>query len=228
MNKPLRSRRRYRGRTPEQLAAERRERLLEAALALFAERGYANTPIEILCTTARVATRHFYEEFDGREAVLRALFDDIFEHASREIGTTLDDGGKDLDARVSNAIRAGMHYLLEDPRRARVFCLESVGVSREMETHRRARLHDIAEFIRRYADALQASGLLPERDYTLPAVALMGAVFELIEEWLIRDTGLDAEGLEREVALIFRAMIIGARGYRSTQRPAPGARPNAT
>lgn len=220
MNKPLRSRRRYRGRTPEQLAAERRERLLDAALALFAERGYSATPIETLCATARVATRHFYEQFDGREALLRALFDDIFEHASREISAALSGDSKDLDARVSDAIRAGMHYLLADPRRARVFCLESVGVSREMETHRRARLHEIAEFIRGYADALQASGLLPERDYSLPAVALMGALFEMIEEWLTRDTGLDAEGLEREVALIFRAMIIGARGYQSARRPA--------
>lgn len=213
MNKPLRSRRRYRGRTPEQLAAERRDRLLQAALALFAERGYAGTPIETLCATARVATRHFYEQFDGREAVLRALFDDIFEHASREIGAILTDDNQDLDARVGDTIRAGMHYLLEDPRRARIFCLESIGVSREMEAHRRARLRDIADLIRGYADALQASGLLPERDYTLPAVALMGALFEMIEEWLTTDTGLDADELTREAVLIFRAMIIGARDY---------------
>jgi AcrR family transcriptional regulator len=212
MDNPLR-RRRYRGRTAEQLAAERRTRLLQAALALFAERGYTSTPIETLCATARVATRHFYEQFDGREAVLRALFDDIFKHANRNISMALADDSKDLNARVGAAIRAGMHYLLEDPRRARIFCLESIGVSREMEVHRRARLHDIAELIRRYADALRASGLLPERDYTLPAVALLGAVLEMIEEWLTTDTGLDAAGLEREAALIFRAMIIGARAY---------------
>lgn len=213
MNKPLRSRRRYRGRTPEQLAAERRRRLLDAALALFAERGYSATPIETLCATARVATRHFYEQFDGREALLRALFDDIFEHASREISAIPTDDSEDLDARVGDAIRAGMRYLLADPRRARIFCLESIGVSREMEAHRRARLRDIAELIRGYADALQASGLLPERDYTLPAVALMGAVFEMIEEWLTTDTGLNADELTREAVLIFRAMIIGARDY---------------
>lgn len=219
MNKPLRSRRRYRGRTPEQLAAERRDRLLKAALALFAERGYTGTPIETLCATARVATRHFYEQFDGREAVLKALFDDIFEHASREITATLADDTEDLDARVGNAIRAAMHYLLEDPRRARVFCLESIGVSREMEAHRRARVRDIAGLVHRYADALQASGMLPARDYTLPSVALIGAVFEMMEEWLTTDTGLDADGLAREAVLIFRAMIIGARFYEEERPP---------
>ncbi|MES1943899.1 TetR family transcriptional regulator [Salinisphaera sp. PC39] len=219
MNKPLRSRRRYRGRTPEQLAAERRDRLLKAALALFAERGYTGTPIETLCATARVATRHFYEQFDGREAVLKALFDDIFEHASREISAALADDSEDLDARVGNAIRAAMQYLLEDPRRARVFCLESIGVSREMEAHRRARVRDIAGLVHRYADALQASGMLPERDYTLPSVALIGAVFEMMEEWLTTDTGLDADGLAREAVLIFRAMIIGARFYEDERPP---------
>lgn len=220
MNKPLSSRRRYRGRTPEQLAAERRERLLEAALELFADRGYTGTPIETLCATARVATRHFYEQFDGREAVLKALFDDIFDNASRAIADALADESQDMDARVGNAIRAAMHYLLEDPRRARVFCLESIGVSREMEAHRRARVRDIAGLIRQYADNLKGSGLLPERDYTLPSVALIGAVFEMIEEWLTTDTGLDADGLARDAVLFFRAMIIGARYYEEGRAPA--------
>ncbi|MDN5938479.1 MAG: TetR/AcrR family transcriptional regulator, partial [Salinisphaera sp.] len=69
--------RRYRGRTPAQLRAERRQRLIDAGLALFGERGYANAPIELLCATAKVATRHFYEQFDSREALLQAVFDDV-------------------------------------------------------------------------------------------------------------------------------------------------------
>lgn len=219
MDKPLRSRRRYRGRTPEQLAAERRERLLQAALELFAERGYTSTPIETLCATARVATRHFYEQFDGREAVLQALFDDIYENASQTVSAALADESQDLDTRVGTGIRAAMHYLLEDPRRARIFCLESIGVSREMEVHRRARVREIADLVKNYSNALKDSGLLPERDYSLPSVALIGALFEMIEEWLTTDTGLDTDGLSREAVLFFRALMIGARHYEDERPP---------
>ncbi len=65
----------YRGRSPEERRAERRERLLEAGLKLFGGEGYAATSIERLCAHARVTARHFYEEFPTREALLLAVFD---------------------------------------------------------------------------------------------------------------------------------------------------------
>lgn len=213
--------RRYRGRTPEQLRGERRQRLLDAGLALFGERGYANAPIELICSTGSVATRHFYEQFDGREALLRAVFDELVAATGTVLATALNNPDRDLHERVSDAIGQAVLYLLNDPRRARVMCMESVGVSREMESHRREAIHNLASIIRDYSQHLAEAGELPQRDYHFPAVALVGVVNELITEWLVEDTGLHAGGLAREAVLIFRAVIIGTKRY-STDWPPVG------
>lgn len=213
MDQKATSTRRYRGLTPEQLRAERRDRLLEAALTLFAERGYANTTIEALCSSARVTTRHFYEQFEGREAVLRDLLEHIVEGAVSAAWTALMNEERDMTGRVGDAIRSVMMYLLSDARRGRIVCIESVGVSRALESRRRVMIHGFAELIEQYGGYLAGSGLLPMRNYRLPAVALVGATMELVQEWLDGGTEMDAEGVAQEAVLFFKALIIGARRY---------------
>lgn len=205
--------RRYRGKTPDELRAERRERLLISALELFAERGYGNAPIEMLCSNAKVTTRHFYEQFDSREELLRALFLEIQNQAWVRVQEALQNQEQRLVQRVEDALRGYLSYVLEDPRRARIVALESVGVSDAMELARRESLHAFTNTVALFARELIGSKDLPERDYRLPAVALVGAVLELMSEWLVNDTGLNADGLIREAILIFRALIIGASRY---------------
>ena len=207
------NKRRYRGRTPEQLRTERRERLLATALELFCERGYNNGPIELLCSTARVTTRHFYEQFASREALLKALFHQIVEQTLKNLAAEIDIDSTDVNERISRSIHAGVDFLTEDPRRARILCLETVGVSPQMEASRREVIHAFARVISRYAKQMSELGALPKRDYYLPALAIVGAVQELLIEWLLGDTGLDADGLAREMVLIFRALAIGSQRY---------------
>lgn len=215
-SRPLPAKRRYRGKTPAQLRAERRERLITAGLDLFGTVGFANAPIEKLCSTSRVATRHFYEQFDSRESLLRAVFDDSMDALNERINSTLTDESRQLPERVSDTIRTIVLYLLEDPRRGHVVVLESVGVSADMERHRRDRMHSLGNAIVLYANHLVAEGMLPERDYHFPAVGLVGMFNELIAEWLVQDTGLSAGEMAREAVILFRAMITGAREYKAT------------
>jgi AcrR family transcriptional regulator len=54
-------------------AEETRERILEAARRLFAERGYAETTIEAIATEADVAVPTLYAAFQSKRGVLSAL-----------------------------------------------------------------------------------------------------------------------------------------------------------
>lgn len=213
--KATRSGRKYRGRTPEQLREERRQRLLQAGFALFGEQGYGNAPIETICSTASVATRHFYEQFDGREGLLRAVFEVLIAELGSVIQSQLNNAERDAHERMSDAIGQAVLHLLSDPRRAKLLCLETVGVSREMEAFRRAAIHGLAAIIRDYTQNLAIAGTLPERNYHFPAVGMVGMVNELVTEWLVTDTGLDAGGMAREAVLLFRAVIIGTQRYSS-------------
>lgn len=205
--------RRYNGRTTDELKAERRQRLLDGGLALFSERGYANTPIELICSTARVTTRHFYQQFKGREALLRALLLSILEEASERITVKLSDESIPLTDRMTHAVRAGSEYLMDDARRARIVCIESIGVSQDMEKLRRQIIQNLARMVQQYSERMAGEGLIPQRDFYFPAIALVGATLELLVEAVSEDGKLAPEDFGRELILIMRALQIGAQHY---------------
>ncbi len=205
------ARRGYNGLSAEELLAQRRRRLLEAGLELFATRGYHRTPIELLCAEARVTTRHFYEAFGGREALLLAVYEDVIRHAQRMIAEALRDPDADADAAIEAAIDAFMRAYTDDPRRARIACIEVVGVSAAVADRRDAVIQEFAGMLRQYADDLVRRGRLPARNYALAGVAMAGAVNELLCAWLRAPQALGLDALTAEILMLFRAVILGAR-----------------
>ncbi|MBW2255430.1 MAG: TetR/AcrR family transcriptional regulator [Deltaproteobacteria bacterium] len=56
----------------------KRQHLLDAAEALFAERGYGNTQISEIARVASTGISTFYRYFDSKEALLAVLLEDLF------------------------------------------------------------------------------------------------------------------------------------------------------
>src|SRR5882757_3781988 len=74
-------RRIYGGVSAEQRVAERKERLLEAALEEFGTRGVLATGVKDVCRRAGLTDRYFYESFhDGGE-----LFVAVFDRATAQL-----------------------------------------------------------------------------------------------------------------------------------------------
>lgn len=170
--------RRYGGRSSEQRRAERRERLLAAAVEDFGTAGYPATTVERLCSRAGVSTRSFYEEFPSREAVLLAVHERITADAFAAVATAVADDAP-VAERVDRALRAYLSAVSADPRRFRVAHVEVVGVSRAVEKQRRAWRRRFVELIEAEAARAADRGEIPRRDVHLGAVALIGAVNEL-------------------------------------------------
>lgn len=206
-----RSSRRYRGRSTDQLRAERRARLMDAAVAHIGSAGYATLTIERLCSTAHVSPRHFYEHFASREALLAALLDQFSTDAGRVIAERLSAKTSDPVQRALDAVSAFVRFALAEPARARLAFVETVGVSQSMEKRRRAALGRFTALITEGAETLAAEGALPSQHYHLAGVALVGATSELLVEWLDGATGLTANGMERAIIDLFSTLILGAR-----------------
>lgn len=175
---------RYGGRTAEERRGERRERLLDAGLELFGTQGYASTSIEALCAATRLNPRYFYESFKTREELLQAVYDRHMQHLAATVDAALREAPGDPRGRVEAGLTAFVETQLADRRAARITYLEIVGVSLELERHRRDVLRGFAGLVEREADALAAAGLLPQRDrdHHLTAIALGGAVDGLLTD----------------------------------------------
>jgi AcrR family transcriptional regulator len=205
------TRRGYGGRSAGELAAERRRRLLDTALELFGTRGYAATSTEKLCAAARVTTRHFYEQFRDREALLLAVFDEVMQGSKARVLTALAVPDLPAQGRLLAALDAFIDAQLEDPRRARLTTSEVLGVSARVEAGRNAVINEFAQMIEAYAGMLVASGELPRRNYRVLAFGVVGAMHELQLAWLNPENGLDREGLKTEMRFLVKAMMAGAK-----------------
>jgi AcrR family transcriptional regulator len=180
------ARRDYGGRTASQRRAERRQRLLTAALELFGTEGYLATSIERLCARANVSTRNFYEEFASREALLMALHDEIAGRARDAVAAAvaeLPDAG--TATRIDRAIDAYIGATAGDPRWTRIAYAEVVGVSPEVERYRLTWRDRLAEHLVAEANRAIQRGEAIDRDYDATAIALIGAVHELVYHWSV-------------------------------------------
>lgn len=176
--------RRYRNRSQPERRAERRARLLAAALDAFAADGYRSTPIERLCAAAGVSTRNFYEEFGGREDLLLTLHDDLNARAlTAVIAAIADLDPNDLESRAHAGVSAYFTVMTSDRRWAQIALVESVGVSPEAEAHRRAAIDRFAAVLELEATRLADAGRIPARHAGLTAIALVGAINGLIGSW---------------------------------------------
>ena len=129
--------RRYSGRSVEEWKAARRERLLAAALELFGTEGYPATSVERLCTQAKVSTRHFYHEFQNKEAVLLAVHAQVIELAVRTTGDALRrTADRPVRERITAAVDGYLRTIMTDLRRARISFVEVVGTSPAVEEQR--------------------------------------------------------------------------------------------
>jgi AcrR family transcriptional regulator len=171
----------YAGLSAPERRAERRERLLEAALELFGTAGFQKTTIPMLCSASGVTARHFYEEFDSREALLRTLYDQIAETAFARTVAALRDTTVGPRERIRQSTAAYFRYLTSDPRLAQIYTIEAVGMHADLETHRRAKREAFVKKMTKAAQRVESSSV----DSRLLSAAIAGASHDLLLEWVL-------------------------------------------
>lgn len=198
----------YAGRSAQQRREERRNRLLTAGQDLFGGQGYRTTSIEALCTAAGVSTRAFYEEFSGREDLLLALYDQVAARTlieTAEAAAAVDEAP--IRQRIETIISAFLHAVCAEPKAARIAFAEVLGVSPTVEQHRLQWRTRFVEFALVEVGRAIERGEAPQRDFGLSAIAFIGAVNELVMEWVVRGRQLPIEVVSAEATRLAYAAL---------------------
>jgi AcrR family transcriptional regulator len=199
----------YGGVAPEQRRADRRERLLLAGLELFTSAGFRQTKITEVCARAGVSTRNFYEEFAGKDDVLRTLHDRINSLVLDHVTAALDEvADADAMTRIATLLDVFIATVTADPRMPRLNYVEAVGVSAELEAQHQVWVDRWANFIAAEASRAAEHGVAPVRDYRLTAIALVGASTGLLREWQAHDPPLPVEEVGAELRALMLAAIL--------------------
>lgn len=192
--------------TLEDRTATRRATLVEAGIELLGTEGAAGVTVRAVCRGAKLTERYFYESFDGRDALLRAVHDQVAGEARDAIVAAVAGAASSDPERVAHsAVAAFTAFLEADPRRGRVLLSESFADSVLAS-------HDL-ELVPAFAALLVAQiRALPDApdatDAELTAVALLGAMRGLYLTWLNGDPPISSARLNAHAA---RMIVAAAR-----------------
>lgn len=179
----------YRGVPAEQRVADRRSRLIEAALQVWADQD-AKTTVTNICAQAGLSERYFYESFRNLDEALTAVLDQVAEEIEQASTTAAEAvGAEDYVARVRASVLGFVELLMAQPHKGRVAIIEA-GAMPALR-HRRTQLlrhfaHRSAEEAREHVGLRRGS----EREDEIAGLLFIGGMAELITAWL--DGSLDA------------------------------------
>ncbi|MEL0167477.1 MAG: TetR/AcrR family transcriptional regulator [Pseudomonadaceae bacterium] len=125
--------RRYRGTTPQERRAERRQRLIDAAIEVYGTHGYRHSGVKQVCDAAGLTQRYFYESFGHSDELLIACYQQTaawLRIANKAAG---EAAGSDRLARFKAMLHSYFNILKEQPVVARLLLVEIRGISPEVD-----------------------------------------------------------------------------------------------
>ncbi|WP_326820457.1 TetR/AcrR family transcriptional regulator [Streptosporangium sp. NBC_01639] len=185
----------------EERLAERRQRLVTAAYTLYADLGFPETTIEKLCALARISNRAFYECFSGRDELMQAVHDRCVQESVLAVAKSMEQTPETLTARVEVGIAAYITFVTEDERRARILHLE---VRRAGDCLTSSRQQAVAVFIQIMEKNIFDLPETTRANQRLLALGVIGAMQELLIEWVLADDPPKVDQLISTALHIFR------------------------
>ncbi len=161
-----------------------RERILQAALQVFAQKGYHDARMDDIVRQARVSKGGVYHHFPGKQHLFLALMDEFMARLEARLRQAVDRAPSDTQ-RLTAALEEGMRLLQRYRALAKVVLIQSSGLGREFEHRRLQVLERLAGFIREELDRAQNRGLIPPMDTDVVAHAWVGVLYEWAVRWLL-------------------------------------------
>ena len=188
---------------------EKRERLKEAGLALFGERGYESTSVEAIAQRANLAVGSFYQHYRSKRQLLLALMDELLEKLSQlefQPGAAADTRSV-VSALLSRAFAHDLRYL-GAYRAWQEAALTDAGLARkqkQIHAWTTARVTAVFEILAKLPDArkgLDLPGLARAMDslfWSMLAQAVRMPKAEL-DRWVMSSTHLIYHALFKDAA----------------------------
>jgi AcrR family transcriptional regulator len=189
---------------PEQCAAARRARILEATAGVVAAKGYAAATVADIAGGARVGRAAFYSQFESKEAAFLAAQEDLFK---RGIGVVAGEyfGAEVWPERVWRGLAALLRHFAERPAQVWLAIVDAKAAGPAATASANAN--------RRGYALLLEEGFRQSEDREPPAIspgAAAGAINALLWHHAVRGRGEQMQELLPESAYIALAPFIGA------------------
>jgi len=191
----------YNGKTAAERIAQRRERLIDAGVELFGERGYAATSIRAVLRQSGLRDRYFGESFADLDSLLAAVYSRLIDEEISGCAAAIDktNGGSEGARAMIDTITRSFE---KNPGKARIKSREILSGGPVAREQRHAGLRRLAQLV---ADLLPPSRALNSGDALLLGLGIVAAADEFLMTWMDGAEGLTRDRVVDTVTLLFDA-----------------------
>lgn len=168
-----------------------RDRLLQAAMDVFARRGYHGTTVDDLVSASATSKGAFYHYFPSKQGIFLTLLDHLTSMVEAGVEAAIEREEGAL-AKVEAALGVVLQVASEHRDLARILLIEAAALGPEFEQSRLGIHRRFAALIKRHLDRAVADGAIPPQDTATAAAAWIGAVNEVMTQALANGADLAA------------------------------------
>jgi AcrR family transcriptional regulator len=161
-----------------------RQRLLDAAEAVFAEKGYHGAAVDDITRKSDSSKGGFYFHFPNKEAIFLALIDSLTPRLETAIERALS-AESDPVTQLDAALQTVFETFSSHRRLSKILLVEAVGLGHGFDEKLMLVRGRFAAMIQRRLDLAVRSGRIPLVDTETVAWAWFGAINEIVTRWLV-------------------------------------------
>jgi AcrR family transcriptional regulator len=160
----------------DQTKIQNRQQILEAAKTLFAEKGFEATNVRDIIHESNLSPGTFYNYFKSKEEIFEVLTNEIIDEVRSQIQESYKNVKMDR-AEINKALKKFFQIFLGNPRLMK-FLSRNQSYLRELRSQGRfdGMLSDLEKALE---DGVR-KGMIPQVPVKIVAIAIFGAVFEII------------------------------------------------
>jgi TetR/AcrR family fatty acid metabolism transcriptional regulator len=185
-----------------------RERILDAALSIFSNKGYHDTRMDEIVSEAHTSKGSIYFHFPNKERLFMALVDQFADLLERRVNEAMSPHPVGI-LRVQAALVAVLETFGKYRHPAKILLVQAVGLGNVFEKKRLEVTDRFAALIRAQMDDAIAQGELPQiraTDTPIIAHAWMGAIYNVVIQWVYTGDPAPQRILDALVPLLLRSV----------------------
>ena len=160
-----------------------RDRILDAALNIFANKGYHDTRMDEIVEASSTSKGSIYFHFPNKERLFLALVDQFADLIERRVREAVEQEAEGI-ARVRAALQACLETFGRYRRPAKIMLVQAVGLGSVFEKKRVDVNDRFANLIKEYLDEAIAIGDIAPVDTEVVSYAWMGAIYGIVIRWV--------------------------------------------
>ena len=187
MFRGLRGRIKFRVSTARKLSREdKRRRIIEAAIRVFAEKGFFGARVSEIAEAAGVADGTIYLYFKSKDDILISLFEEKMQDLIDRLSACLAEHEGDPEAKVRRYIVEHLTLVAEQPTLMQVLTIELRQSARFIKEYHPKGFRSYLELLQSVVEEGQRTGVFrTDLDPLVFRRALFGAIDEISLEWIL-------------------------------------------